>query len=43
MNVPNEFNRRYEPTMYCHTARVPVRVTQITEKIDRKNGKEMEK
>lgn len=43
MNVQNEFNRIIESTMYCHTARVPIRVTKITEKLDRRTGKEMEK
>lgn len=43
MNHPGQICNGYAPVLDCHTAHIACKFTQITSKIDRRSGKEVEK
>jgi len=43
MNHPGQISNGYTPVLDCHTAHIAVKFKEITTKIDRRSGKELEK
>ena len=42
MNHPGQIGNGYAPVLDCHTAHIACKFQEITQKIDRRSGKELE-